>query len=309
MRIVYHLGTYKTGTSSFQNLMYRNHDLLRSNGVLYPRFGLSKDGSLGRRHAPLVYDFLAGKAPALPDLLFESIVNSDCDTIVLSSEAWSSARGVQHLARLVTSLIDRGINEHLGVLTLRNLECYQISHYREFTVNQKNADSYPVYLRKNIAIFDYLSLVRGFRSLFGNGLQVISFEDHDDILQVLFESIGAGVKFKALKMGERANVKSVSPLEVEAKRCANFLKMSKSAGVDALRNLIEASSDMQSEIWTERFKGDVPDLPQSYMRQIAEAAGFDDRQKKALFEVSPVIGRSVSEFTGSILEALQRMDR
>ncbi len=55
-KIIFHLGTFKTGSSSIQNTLWANRKLLRKQGILYPKTGLKKsEAETGIRHSPLAY--------------------------------------------------------------------------------------------------------------------------------------------------------------------------------------------------------------------------------------------------------------
>ena len=88
-----HIGPYKTGTTSFQNYMWKNREALKKKGFLYPETGIQFTGS-GRRH------FSLAKAPrgfkekqqfeALWDDLFSEISSSKgIQKVLISAERFS----------------------------------------------------------------------------------------------------------------------------------------------------------------------------------------------------------------------------
>ncbi len=142
MRAILHLGTYKTGSSSLQNQLYANRDLLRESGFLYPQSGLIVQPKLGVRHFPLISDFMKGKQGLLPARLADEFETLGCSTVIFSAEPWSAPLHQSHLTRFVCALEDHGFDDIQGVVLFRNLADYHISHYREFTVNQKNSTAF-----------------------------------------------------------------------------------------------------------------------------------------------------------------------
>jgi hypothetical protein len=134
MKVIIHLGAYKTGTSSFQNWMYRNRGTFKQAGVLYPETGLLVQDKLGCRHRRLSV-VPPKEISSRHRILLKEIKHAECDTVVLSSEAWSIARNLYSLHSLIRFLEAHGIDDVQGFIVLRNVVAYQVSHYREFTIN------------------------------------------------------------------------------------------------------------------------------------------------------------------------------
>ena len=101
-----HIGTEKTGTTSIQTTLRENVDKLKEKGILYPYFPL-----LQKNHSGFTYSFLGDEAiPELLkgvgaedmlsmatinprfilDILNKQIRESDCDTVIISSEVLHS---------------------------------------------------------------------------------------------------------------------------------------------------------------------------------------------------------------------------
>ncbi len=306
MRIVFHLGTYKTGSTSFQNTCFENCEYLESAGVLYPKSGLKKDAKLGYRHTPLILDFYSGKSTFCPSSLLEELTNSKADLAILSSEAWSKAEHLSHLVRLTSFLQSHGFKDLIGILALRNLADYQVSHYREFTINQKNARRYPLYVRNHINSFDYLLLARAFRSIFGKNLIAIPFRHEIDIVRDLFKKIGIGELYNGMSIPRRSNIKSETAIEVEAIRCANKLKLTPDTGIFVLNNLLSKRPELSSTPWTEAFQGHVPEFSSMYKAMLAAELGWDEQETSMLFTSKPIGPQNVSLVTDAITARLRR---
>jgi hypothetical protein len=83
-RVVLHIGTPKTGTTSVQWSFKQSREMLASLGILYPSAGLSADPHEFAHH-PLVR--AARKKIIAPwNALLAEIAASPCDTVVVSSE-------------------------------------------------------------------------------------------------------------------------------------------------------------------------------------------------------------------------------
>lgn len=301
MKVILHLGTYKTGTSSFQNIMFDNREVLQESGILYPLTGLIRGKKLGRRHSQLFASYLAGATTVCPPQLLEEMRESDAQVAILSSEAWSSPGSLPLMTQLVTELRDHGFSDFSAIITLRNLEDYQLSHYREFTVNQRNARAYPDYIRQRHGAFNYLFLIRAYRAIFGDALQVLPYNGAGDMVRNLLSAMQLKDIYDQLPVASRSNIKSVTPLEVEAMRCANFLKTDKQVGLDALQKLLNRDATLLENDWGEAFPGHISDFGESYMGDFQKTSNWSDPAVKALFAHHQQGGRSVSELTKEII--------
>ena len=90
-RLVLHIGTHKTGTSSLQNAFWRRRDLLATHGIIYPDFGSahSHHGLLGDRHADLARAYPLPKPPAALIADLAALHAASDATVILSSEEFS----------------------------------------------------------------------------------------------------------------------------------------------------------------------------------------------------------------------------
>jgi hypothetical protein len=79
-----HIGPFKTGTTAIQEYFWAHRGTYRDNGLLYPRTGIARD-PWGHRHLHLAWAF----RPEIWARLAAEMEQSDCDTILLSSERFS----------------------------------------------------------------------------------------------------------------------------------------------------------------------------------------------------------------------------
>ena len=221
----FHLGTYKTATSTLQDLLFKNHDYLKKNKILYPKSGTSADSS-GRRHAPMVYGYIANHdMKPMPDSIFQEIKKSDCSKVILSSEAWSNPNRSSHLIALISWLRSQGFINHCGILSLRNITDYQLSLYREFTIVRQNKHKYSRYVQHDWA--DYLKLLFIYKSLFRERLKVVEFDKKANHSNVILKSFEIGNCIDGLEQINNSNVKSYDSVDCEIFRVLNVLKVAK----------------------------------------------------------------------------------
>lgn len=305
MRIIFHLGTYKTGSSSFQNMLFENREVLLENGILYPSSGLTADSKLGRRHTPLIHNYITGKGAPCPDDLLKELSTSSAKTAIFSSEAWSRPEHLSHLTRLVSILNEAGHHDCSGFLVFRNLENYQVSNYREFTINQSNTLPFRKYIQRHHGMFDYLLLSRSFRAIFGSQFVALPFDAHADITMTLCTAMGIGDLYRQMTLSKRSNVKSVNALEVEAMRCANRLKKPKEAGLSILSDVISKNSKIRDETWTERYSGDVPVFTPAYHKSLQNIINWSNHEIATIFQQSTPKGRNVRILSKTIIDKLK----
>ena len=103
MRIILHIGVYKTGTTAVQNFLTRNRSALAKRGVLYPESFTKFDA-----HHPLPWALGVGhRAKELsvrPDEVVRAILqeadSAGADTVILSSEEFINLEAAERLPAL-----------------------------------------------------------------------------------------------------------------------------------------------------------------------------------------------------------------
>lgn len=293
---ILHLGTYKTGSSSLQNLFHANHDQLATQGVLYPQSGLIKDDVIGHRHRKLIIRFMKGNTDSyLIEPLRKELKKHQQQKVVISNESWSSPRHLPMLGGFKADLEDLGFDYVMGVIFLRRLVDYKISHYREFTLRQGNKVSYEKYLLGTPGVFDYLFLIRNFRAIFGTDLRIIDFSRVDDTVSSFFEATGLSELLPGLSPVDKANVKPVGALGVEAMRHANRRELGHAEGLSFLSWLAEHRPELFEQDWTERDRPETFRYGSRYRKELATALDWPDEAVETLLEDRPITGRPVAE--------------
>lgn len=287
-RLIVHLGSYKTGTSSIQNLCFEHRDLLRQHGVLYPETGVRHEPHIGYRHSDLVFPYTRGHAPAFPDALKQECLTANCDTLLLSSEAWSNPKYFAHLSALLDAAVDLGVTEVDAVLYLRDVEAYKVSHYREFTINQGNVLPYQQYVDAQPGLFDYRFVVRALRGILGERLRVFRFDKSVDVRAHFFQQLDLGAFWQAAPPTAHANVKSAGALAVEVVRLARQLQLPFERVAQALTALMQAHPEWAQAPWTELPSGSSPPvLSPALLAEFATWVGWPLEEAARLFAPSP----------------------
>lgn len=304
MKFVFHLGTYKTGTSSLQNFLFENRATLKERGLCYPKAGVVESTKLGFRHRRIVEEInLEGRTNLLNEVMEEAEA-AGCQTVFLSSEAWSRDSNLSALTTAVHALKDLGVSDFNALVTFRNVADYQVSHYREFTLNQRNLDPYARYASTRRSWVNYVLLLQNFRALFGDRLKVLHYEDVTDSRVDVLRALGLESFVEGLAFGDRANVKSTGALEVEAVRVARRFNLHPDIGREALAKLLHDMPAYKSEVWTERFEGDITPFGAAYREAFRDLSGWAEPATDALFHIAPVHGRNVETVTEMLVQRL-----
>lgn len=136
MKIVFHIGTNKTGTSSIQGFLHKNPEYLRSEGWVYPLTG--RDG--GPHHAPLAHT----PAPLLPQAVSDIQQEAQDHSVIISSE---------YLHTIDPQVFLHAFRGHdiQTVVFLRDHVSYLSSWYREGVKSNNRTYSF----------WDFITTVRG----------------------------------------------------------------------------------------------------------------------------------------------------
>lgn len=132
-KVVLHIGTHKTATTTLQDTFYANADLLAKHGVVYPRF--SETGAYTGHHGLVPNWDAMPKTYALPrgrDAVFDDLVSryKDTDTVLfLSSEEFSRQRSMRELHSVRDAL--SGFDSIEVICTLRTQWQFLQSVYLE----------------------------------------------------------------------------------------------------------------------------------------------------------------------------------
>ena len=271
-RVILHLGTHKTGSTSLQRALDASRADLLGAGWLYPMSGRQI-----RKRAPEPRAMALSLLPpdrstfrAAVAALLSEIEDSASPNVILSSEAWCRSSKAESLAAVVTAMRAAGHSTE-GVLYLRNRALYGRSRYREWTQNWRNALPLPEYVARNAPAFDYIALCQRMRDLFGADLHVRSYERAGNLPEDFARMLG----LPELAKQPRANP-SLDAVQTEVQRLANARGLDLPGGT---RSMDEIFGDQ--DFWTARRDyGEALDIPilnpaRPMVRRLRQATGFD----------------------------------
>jgi hypothetical protein len=305
-RAILHLGTYKTGSSSIQNLCHANRGRLLRLGVLYPKSGLIKDAVIGHRHRNMIIPFMKGATSSYVIEPFKAELEaSPASSLIVSNESWSHPRHMPMLGGFRAELEDLGVDHVTGVAVFRRLVDYKVSHYREFTLRQGNKIAYERYILGTPGMFDYLFVARNFRAIFGADLQLLDYAASEDSVAAFFAAAGLSELLPGLKPVPPANVRPIRALGTEAMRQANLEGLPREKGQAFLARFRDEHPDLHAQDWTERETPERPSYGSAYRRALSQTLGWAPEAVERLLESRPIEGRPVSEARPVIKRALK----
>lgn len=128
-RVVIHAGGYKTGTTYFQELIYKNRDTLLRKGIVYPELGLGLNTNHNRySHRLLGINLAKGNKQQFPEIISGLRQDPALKQALISYEGFSQPHTIKMLAKMRDQFDD--IDLH-AVLVFRPHIDFLISLYRE----------------------------------------------------------------------------------------------------------------------------------------------------------------------------------
>lgn len=209
-KLFIHIGPHKTGTSSLQRFLYRNHRALLRLGVVYPI------RRLGGRHAQHRFAFsIRGKTDpkdqSIPsqeaelEPLLKEILSSGADTAILSSEAFF-ATGEPEIRNLHTIFSEF---DPVAVFYARRQDEGYVSSYTQRSKSSTNRYTLPIHthldnpvrMSHDLAIYEHAST---WARVFGKENVVARLYDKtvsvpDDFMHCIDERRGKGPILAAAK--------------------------------------------------------------------------------------------------------------
>lgn len=302
---ILHLGSYKTGSSAIQSLLYRNRAHLADRGLLYPQSGLIRSAVIGQRHRRLADAVLSGKTSSYVTAeLRRELQENPQETVVFSAESWSNPRQIPMLGGFVAELADLGFDRVAGVGFLRRLIDYKVSHYREFTYRQGNKTPFHSYVLQPPGMFDYLYLLRNWRAIFGTHLHVLNYAQTENSITDFFGAAGLSPLLEGLDPEERVNIRPVGALGVEVMRQANLHGLPHRKGLDLIDHVESRHPDLFDQEWTERENPEGFVYGAGYRRELAAMLDWPAEEVEQLLEDRPLTGRPVAEALAQIVPTI-----
>lgn len=227
-RIVLHIGTEKTGTSTIQHFLSKNRDAFAAEGVVYPRFTGANGGSqwgfvaavqkrpwkseIGARLNIRDEDSAdAYRQRLLSSVDEELLACPGCHTLILSSEHFHSRLRTPEILRELKSLLGRWSDNVQVMVYFRRQDRVAVSHYStKLKSGQPEPDIFPN-IKDGLLpyYYDYERIYANWSRVFGkNAVQVGVFAPQrltaGDLLTDFCRKVELSVdgKFRPAKINE-----------------------------------------------------------------------------------------------------------
>lgn len=173
MKIYLHIGTHKTGSTSIQNVLFKNRELLIKKGFYYPEV---IDNHTAQHHlAWLLVNNDFTKAEQYLNTEMEKAAELGCDSIILSSEEFEFLYGLERISffnkfgsvqiiamlRRQDDLIEAEYNQSVKMPTVRY-----------------SKDIYQFYIEKNFSVrINYSHVMQNWLKAYGtSSVKIVSYD-------------------------------------------------------------------------------------------------------------------------------------
>jgi len=232
-KIYLHIGTHKTGTTSFQQLIRQNAQALQAQNIYVPAVGklTSSKGEyqLHKGGLHLISNAFKGKTNFdVVSAYLESFENSGCASACLSSEGFDELTIVE-----IENLANVFSNYHINILlVLRHpLSLAKSLFCSKGAVGRADNLKYLSNALNNRKLFNYSALINNFSSI--GRIKILKYEDSNNINLELLKAINAiDIKIEGFENRARqslaphvaiANRQIYSALEVSEKTYLNSI--------------------------------------------------------------------------------------
>lgn len=219
-RIIVHMGMGKCGSTTLQNFLVGNEDVLRASSVDYPKIGRARRGT---QHQNIVHDLLEQRrgpvdprVGTLPDLVQHWIAEGAKIT-VLSSEIFSYSV-TDEIVRLRNAFLAQPRSPEFTILmVIRNLSDFIRSGYVKrirYGDNTYDFDEYFSRVFVNSRITDFFGIGSTWADIFGWSRMEIRVLDprylvNGDLVEDFVELLQSGIPFTGT--GMKCAPRNVSP--------------------------------------------------------------------------------------------------
>lgn len=256
MRIILHIGVYKTGTTAVQNFLSRNRSALAQRGVLYPESFTRFDA-----HHPLPWALGVGHrdkdTSVRPDEVVRAImqeaVSAKADTVILSSEEFINLEATERLPKL-KRLFDGHAIEIL--IYLRRQDSLLLStygqHVRMYSIRFSGTISDFLLKHSNfLNKYNYWQTLQRWARVFGSDAMRIKLYDQarfpeGNIVEDFADTLGIGLN--GCDMGTASGInRNLSDLGLEVLRRLNAMPLDEATHHGLIRFLDESPLQGQGE--------------------------------------------------------------
>ena len=279
-KLILHCGTYKTGSSSLQNFLFANREILQKNSILYPLTGVRNDSILGRRH--FIYRFIQN-TQLLEELLTE-VNESGAKYIIISHEALSRPKHKDFVEMLV-ALFHANNFQLEGYLFVRNYYEYVIKYYREFVRRNGTKDPFEIFIFKNKQILNYLKISNYLNNSIDKNV-FIPYDNSKDTIASFFNETKIPFNYKKKDREDEAN-KGKDFVITEIYRQLNILGK-KGQELNTLADLIN-NKYFKSGKQIKLYSDGIEDLSlltppkKDYLNKLSISLNWDHKQTEMLY--------------------------
>lgn len=256
MRIILHIGVYKTGTTAVQSFLSRNRAVLAERGVLYPESFTKFDA-----HHPLPWALGVGhQAKDLsvrPDEVVGAILqeadSAGADTIILSSEEFINLEAAERLPKL-KRLFDGHAIEIL--IYLRRQDSLLLStygqHVRMYSIRFSGTIADFLLKHSNFLIkYNYSQTLQRWAKVFGSDAMRIRLYDQarfpeGNIVEDFADTLGIGLDGCDVRQVSGIN-RNLSDLGLEVLRRLNAMPLDEATHHRLIRLLEESPLQGQGD--------------------------------------------------------------
>lgn len=176
-RLVLHIGTHKTGTTSIQRYMAHMHDVGRQNGFVYPLTGrpTTNDGASWGHHVLSwsIRNMKGYSGEGYWKQVKEEIDRSNSEVAVISAEGFCRFED-HHVAKIKPFLEDYDV---IVVIYLRNPLDYLVSSYKQRVKMGVCHSSFQTFVREFAHECDYTQIVNRWVEAFGQDKVIVKSYD------------------------------------------------------------------------------------------------------------------------------------
>ena len=271
-KLILHIGTEKTGTTSIQEFLYENNEALKDRGVFFPLSpcGSNKfpnhrklatacfdDGHVDDSFSSLrLSDFeFSNWSESILKEIKDELKSSDCSVHILSSEHFSSRlKSIDEINRLHTFLSE--IYSEIEVLVyFRRQDQYVVSSYS--TLLKSGGTSSKILPSKiDETVLNYYLMCEKWSSIFGESSMNVRIFDRSKLIDsnIISDFMGfIGLDLEGLITPEKESNPSISPIAQQA--LININKLYK-------KSVISENTRYEFIDFLERNYAGTPRMPQ-----------------------------------------------
>jgi hypothetical protein len=288
MRIILHIGLYKTGTTAVQKFFTRNRSVLVQKGVLYPESFTKFDA-----HHPLPWALGVGHrdkdASVRPEEVARSILQeadlAGADTVILSSEEFINLEAAERLQKLKRLFDGHAIEI---IIYLRRQDSLLLSsygqHVRMYTIRFSGTISDFLLKHSNFLIkYNYWGMLQRWANVFGSEAMRVKLYDQatfpeGNIVGDFADTLGIGLAGCDVRKASGIN-RNLSDLGLEVLRRLNAMPLDEKTHHRLIRLLDESplQGDGEYQLLSRRNRQELmAQFAQSNARVARHWLGRDD---------------------------------